>query len=187
MMSDPQAALEAYRAYLSLLAHARVDPRLRSKLDLSGVVQQALLEAYQALDRLRDWNGAQKAAWLRRLLANNLADEIRKLRTQGRDVDREQSLDAGLEESSANIEAWLVAEQSSPSEQAERNEETLQLAAALERLPADAREALVLQHWHGWTLAQIGDHLGRTPGAVAGLLHRGLQQLKNYMQESSES
>jgi RNA polymerase sigma-70 factor, ECF subfamily len=185
-MSNPQPALEAFRAYLSLLAHARVDPRLQGKLDLSGVVQQTLLEAYQALDQIRDWNEAQKAAWLRRLLANNLADAVRKLRTQGRDVGREQSLDAALEESSAKLEAWLVAEQSSPSQQAERNEQTLALAAALERLPADARAAIVLQHWHGWTLAQIGQHIGRTPGAVAGLLHRGLQQLKKYLQESSE-
>ena len=63
MMSKPQAALEAYRAYLSILAHARVDPRLRGKLDVSGVVQQTLLEAYQALDRLGEWNDAQKATW----------------------------------------------------------------------------------------------------------------------------
>ena len=185
-MSDPQPALEAFRAYLSLLAHARVDPRLQGKLDVSGVVQQTLLEAYQSLDQMRNWNEAQKAAWLRRMLANNLVDEIRKLRTQDRDVGRELSLDAGLEESSAKLEAWLVAEQSSPSERAERHEQTLGLAAALERLPADTRAAIVLQHWHGWTLAQIGEHLGRTSGAVAGLLHRGLQQLKKYLQESSE-
>ena len=185
-MSDPQPALEAFRAYLSMLARARVDPRLQGKLDMSGVVQQTLLEAHRSLERMGDWNEAQKAAWLRRMLANNLADEIRKLRTQGRDVGREQALDVALEESSAKLEAWLVAEQSSPSERAERNEQTLQLAAALERLPADAREALVLQHWHGWTLAQIGEHLGRTPGAVARLLHRGLQQLKKLLHESSE-
>ena len=66
------------------------------------------------------------------------------------------------------------------------NEQTLHLAAALERLPADARAAIVLQHWHGWTLAQIGEHLGRTLVPVAGLLHRGLQQLKKHLQESSE-
>ncbi len=53
-MSDSQPALEAFHAYLSLLARARVDPRLRGKLDVSGIVQQTLLEAYPALDRIAD-------------------------------------------------------------------------------------------------------------------------------------
>ena len=44
------------------------------------------------------------------------------------------------------------------------------------------REALVLQHWEGWSLAQIGDHLGRTPAAVAGLIKRGLKQLRQTLQ-----
>jgi RNA polymerase sigma-70 factor (ECF subfamily) len=52
------------------------------------------------------------------------------------------------------------------------------VAEALEQLPEAQREALVLQHWQGWTLAQIGAHLGRSPEAVAGLLKRGLKQLR---------
>ena len=179
-MAEPD--LERFRAYLTLLSRAEIDPRLQGKIDLSGVVQQTLLEAHLARQRVADWNEAQQAAWLRRLLAHNLTDEVRKLRTEARDVQREQALDA----SSARLEALLAAEQSSPSEQAQRKETALQLADALERLPADARDALVLQHWHGWTLAQIAERLNRTPGAVAGLIHRGLQQLKKTLASLSE-
>ena len=175
--AGPDQGLERFRAYLTLLSRAQIDPRLQGKIDLSGVVQQTLLEAHLARQRIADWDEAQQAAWLRRLLAHNLTDEVRKLRTEARDVQREQALDA----SSARLEAFLAAEQSSPSEQAQRKETALQLADALERLPPDAREALVLQHWHGWTLAQIAERLGRTPGAVAGLIHRGLQQLKKTL------
>ena len=180
-MADAQPGLEKFRAYLTLLSRTQIDPRLQGKLDLSGVVQQTLLEAHLARQRIVDWSEAQQAAWLRRLLANNLTDEVRKLRTEGRDVLREQALDAGLDASSARLEAWLVAEQSSPSEQAQRKETALQLADALEQLSPDAREALVLQHWHGWTLARIAEQLNRTPGAVAGLIHRGLQPLKKIL------
>jgi RNA polymerase sigma-70 factor (ECF subfamily) len=182
----PQEALEKYRAYLTLLSRVQIDPRLQGKLDLSGVVQQTLLEAHLARDRIADWNEAQQAAWLRRMLANNLTDEVRKLRTEGRDVHREQAFSASLDASSARLEAWLIAEQSSPSEQVQRKETSLQLAEALEKLQPDAREALVLQHWHGWTLAQIAAHLNRTPGAVAGLIHRGLQQLKKCLSAAGE-
>jgi RNA polymerase sigma-70 factor (ECF subfamily) len=179
---DPRLALERYREYLALLGKAQVDPRLRGKLDLSGVVQQTLLEAHQARDRAPA-DRAETAGWLRRLFAHNLIDEIRKFGAAARDVGRERSLEAALDQSSARLDAFLAAEQSSPSRRAERSEEAVLLADALARLPDAQREALVLQHWHGWSLAQIGEHLGRSPAAVAGLLHRGLQQLRKHLKE----
>ncbi len=177
-MTDDQEARR--RDYLYALARVQLGPRLRAKIDLSGVVQQTLLEAWR--NRPRFPHPAQELAWLRRVLANNLADELRKLATGKRDLGRERSLEAELEESSARLEGWLAAEQSSPSERAERHEEALRLAAALEALPEAQREALVLQHWHGWSLAQIAEHLGRSRAAVAGLIKRGLQQLRRDLQ-----
>jgi RNA polymerase sigma-70 factor, ECF subfamily len=176
---------ERYRHYLALLARIQVDPRLAGKVDLSGVVQQTLLEAHQALARFRDWGPAQRAAWLRRVLANNLADEVRRLGAARRDVGRERSLEATLDESSARLEQWLRADQSTPSERAEQQEQSLRLAEGLARLPEAQREALVLQHWHGWTLARIAAHLGRSPAAVAGLIKRGLQQLRTHLQDEA--
>lgn len=44
-MSHP-SGFEDWRSYLLVLARARVDPRLCGKIDLSGVVQQTLLEAH---------------------------------------------------------------------------------------------------------------------------------------------
>ncbi len=171
--------LERYRDYLGLLARLQLDPRLKAKVDLSGVVQQTLLEAHQALPD----HAPIDMAWLRRILANNLADEVRKLGTRKRDLTRERSLDAALDASSARLEQWLAAEQSSPSAHLVRQEQALHLATALAQLPEAQREALVLQHWHGWTLADIAAHLGRSKAAVAGLLKRGLQQLRGALQE----
>src|SRR5947209_20421229 len=181
--ADQDRALECYREYLALLARLQLDPRLQGKIDLSGVVQQTLLEAHRALPRFQAQDPAQKAAWLRRILANNLADEIRKLGTRKRDLARERSLEAALDESSSRLELWLAANQSSPSQQLVRQEQALRLAAALADLPEAQREALVLQHWHGWTLAEIAAHMGRSKAAVAGLLKRGLQELRVQLHE----
>jgi RNA polymerase sigma-70 factor, ECF subfamily len=40
---------------------------------------------------------------------------------------------------------------------------------------------VVLKHCRDWTLAEIAEHLGRTPSAVASLLHRGLKQLRELL------
>jgi RNA polymerase sigma-70 factor (ECF subfamily) len=179
---DPDA-LDRFRAYLRLLARLHLDPRLRGKLDPSDVVQQSLLQAHQALAQFRGRSDAELAAWLRQILARNLAQAVRAFARVRRDVARERSLEAALADSSARLDAWLAAEQSSPSQQAQRNEETLRLAEALEQLPEAQREALVLQHWQGWSLAQIGTQLDRTPAAVAGLIKRGLKQLRLLLAE----
>ena len=173
--------LEDHREYLRLLAQLQIDPLLKGKIDLSGVVQQTMLEAYRALPQYEVENADHMAAWLRRILANNLADEIRKLKTGKRDVTRERSLEAALEQSSNRLEAWLAADQSSPSGRVVRKEQALRLSQAMAQLSEAQREALVLRHFHDWSLAQIAEYLRRSHAAVAGLLKRGLQQLRNQL------
>ena len=177
--------LERFRAYLRLLARLQLDPRLRGKLDPSDIVQQTLVRAVQALDGFRGHGDAAVAAWLRQILANQLANAARDLGRAKRDLGRERSLEAALAQSSARLEAWLAAEQSSPSERAERNEQLLRLAAALEALPEAQREAVTLHHLHHWTLEEVGRHLERSSAAVAGLIKRGLKQLRLLLQQPS--
>jgi RNA polymerase sigma-70 factor (ECF subfamily) len=179
----PAERLNRYREYLHLLARLHLDPRLQGKLDASDVVQQTLLQAHQALAQFRGRTEAELAGWLRQILARHLAHLARDLGRARRDLSRERSLERALDQSSARLAAWLAAEQSSPSLRAERHEEALRLAEALARLPEAQREALVLQHWHGRSLDEIGRHLGRSPAAVAGLIKRGLRQLRTLLQE----
>src|SRR5947209_5369812 len=178
---DPGVVLERYRDYLRLLARLQLPAHLRGKLDPSDVVQHTLLKAYQKLDQLRGQTPGEQAAWLRQILANTLANAVRDYGRGRRDAALERSLEAALHDSSARLEAWLAADQSSPSQQAERNEQVLRLAEALTGLPDPQREALLLRHCHGWSLAQIGEHLGRSRAAVASLLRRGLQQLREFL------
>jgi RNA polymerase sigma-70 factor (ECF subfamily) len=173
-----QPPWERYRSYLDLLARTRAGGQRPAALDRSGVVQQTLLEAHRNWPQLRSRDEPAVAAWLRRVLANNLADALRKLSTGKRDAGRERSLEAALTESSARLEAFLAAEQSSPSQKAERNEELLRLADALAALPEDQRYAVERHHLRGTPLAAVAAELGRTKPAVAGLQHRGLSKLR---------
>jgi RNA polymerase sigma-70 factor (ECF subfamily) len=174
----PELVPERFRGYLRLLAEAEVTHGGPAKLDPSDIVQQTLLDAHRDRGQFRGRTDAEMAAWLSRLLACNLADAVRSLRRGKRDVAREQSLEAALDASSARLEAWLAAEQSSPSERAERKESVLRLVDALARLPEANCQAVVMRHCRGLSLAEISTRLGRTPAAVAGLLKRGLAELR---------
>ena len=88
-----------------------------------------------------------------------------------------------MEETSSRVEAWLAADQSSPSQQAMRNEQLLALAEALARLPADQRQAVELHHLQGFPLAEAARRLDRTKGAVAALLFRGLKKLRELLND----
>jgi RNA polymerase sigma-70 factor (ECF subfamily) len=177
-------ALGKFREYLRLLARLHLDPRLRGKLDPSDVVQQTLLEAYEKREQFRGATGGEWLAWLRQALAHNLADAVRAFGQAKRDVARERPLEAAVEASSRRLEAWLAADQSSPSQQAVRHEQVVLLAEALAALPEDNREALVLHYCEDLPLAEVAAQLGRTPAAVAGLLKRGLKQLRSRLAPS---
>lgn len=175
--------LRKYRAYLYVLARAQVDRRLQGKIDLSGIVQQTLLEAHQAAEQLKGFSPAEKAAWLRRALAHNLTDEVRRLTRGRRDIRRERSLQDALEQSSACLEAWLAAELSSPDEQAERQDQAFQLAEALARLPDGQRRAVELRHLKGLSIAAVAAELGCRRPAVVGLLNRGVKKLRELLRQ----
>jgi RNA polymerase sigma-70 factor (ECF subfamily) len=178
--------LESFRPYLNLVARLHLGQRLRGKLDVADVVQDTLATACASLDQFRGEDDAQLAAWLETILAHCLSHVFRYYAQQARDVRRERSLDdkRAVEDSSARIEAWLAADQSSVGKKLTRKEQAVRLAAALEQLPAAQREAVVLRHLEGLSLAEVGRHLGRNPVAVAGLLQRGLKKLRALLEEA---
>jgi RNA polymerase sigma-70 factor (ECF subfamily) len=180
MMPPSEARLEGFRAYLRLMARLQLDPRLRPRLDESDLAQQTLIQAHKAYDRFEGDDEAL-AAWLRQILANNLAHALRDHGRECRDVSREKPLEVLLAESSARLERWLADGNPTAQTQAQRNEQAMRLADALDELPEAQREAIVLEYWQGWSLDEIGRHLNRSRSAVAGLIKRGMKQLRERM------
>jgi RNA polymerase sigma-70 factor (ECF subfamily) len=178
---DADHRLEQFRAYLETLTWIQIDPRLRAKFGLSDVIQDTLLQAYRDLDSIEAMDVDGQKRWLRRMLINNLRDEIDRWRTEGRDVHREKSLHAAAEDSSCRLRDWLAAEDSTPSEKLVKQEEALRVLEALAQLPEREREALILQQYHGWKLIQIAERLSCTANAVAGLHARGLARLRKLL------
>jgi RNA polymerase sigma-70 factor (ECF subfamily) len=174
--------IERYRDYLRLLARLQLDPRMQAKLDPSDVVQQTLLKAHQKLEQFRGHTDGELAAWLRRILANTMTDAVRSLRVE---VGVVRSLQQSLEDSSARLESWLIARDESPEGQARRHEQTLAIASALARLPEDQRTAVEYHHLKEMSVAEIAKLMERTEASVAGLLRRGLKQLRQILTETA--
>jgi RNA polymerase sigma-70 factor, ECF subfamily len=188
-MGEPEASdvwhPERYWNYLLMLARLRLNAWLHAKVSASEMVQETMLRAEQHRDQFRGTNETALATYLRKILANTLADKVREFACDKRDIALERSLQDALDRSSAHLEDWLKAEQSSPSERAERNELLLNLAEALAQLPEDERVALEMHYLQEppSSLADIAMHLGRPSAkAVAGLLSRGMERLRQRLQ-----
>ena len=99
-------------------------------------------------------------------------------------MTREQSLQAGLEQSSARIDAWLAIESSAPDASLIRQEQAVRLAHALAELTEEQRQAIEQHHLRGRPVAEVAESMGRTPGAVGALIARGLMKLRERLNES---
>jgi RNA polymerase sigma-70 factor (ECF subfamily) len=170
-----------------VLARIGLDPRLRSKVDESDVVQQSLLEAHRDWDQFRGTTDAERSAWLRQILARNLSNLLRDYTRAKRDVTREWRPDPAAEASSVRLERWLAADQTTPGTAAVREEEAARVALALTELPDQQREGVILRHWHGYSVAEIAARMNTTPDAVTGLLYRGLKTLRARLRDDGDS
>jgi RNA polymerase sigma-70 factor (ECF subfamily) len=181
--NDNELTLERFRGYLSAIARLQVAARpwLTAKIDASDLVQQTLLKAHVSHDQFRGQSHAEMAGWLRQILNRTLANELRALGQAKRDAGAERSLEADLDASSCRLDDWLAADQSSPSTPVHRQERASALAAAVDTLPPEQREVILLKHCHGMALADIAAQTGKTVPAIAGLLRRGLEHLRQLM------
>jgi RNA polymerase sigma-70 factor (ECF subfamily) len=187
---DPVALgqlLELYRGYLSLLARLQIGRRLQGKVDAADLVQDTFLEAHRHFGQFRGSVEAELVSWLRQILAGLLANLVRRYcGTQRRDVRLERDLADELDRSSRALDQSLAAPQSTPSQRAAGREQAVLLANALERLPVDYREVIILRHLEGLSFAETSHRMGRSVDSVKHLWARALAQLRRTLGEGHE-
>ncbi|MDP6448055.1 MAG: sigma-70 family RNA polymerase sigma factor [Pirellulaceae bacterium] len=179
--------LERYRPYLRFLARRGMDVRLQARVDASDVVQQTFLEAARDLSKFRGSVERELIAWLRTILEHNVAETIQvHLATKKRSARRERSLDDS-NDGGIPLRNQTPDDQSTPSQRVMRGEAAVILARAVEKLPPDQCEAIRLRHFEGYSLKELAEHFQRSETAVAGLLKRGLQKLRDLLAHRAES
>src|SRR5262249_52616133 len=101
--------------------------------------------------------------------------------TQRRDVRLERELAAEVGDASRALGRGLVAPHTSPSQSAARREQAVLLADALDRLPPDYRQAIILRNLQAPPFAEGAPRLGRTLDSVEKLWTRALVLLRRAL------
>jgi RNA polymerase sigma-70 factor, ECF subfamily len=112
-------------------------------------------------------------------IATNLARNQFRWRARHPNV----SLDAELEGTGQSIGSVLPANERPPSEQALVAERAAAVRAAVNRLPDDLREAIVLCEWEELSMAEAAATLEVTPKAIESRLYRARQILRERLKK----
>ena len=154
---------------LRRLAHRRMPARVRGLTDTDDLVQDTLLRTFMHMEGFEPRGEGAFFAYLRRILLNRIADEVRRVRRRP-DVGplTEDVIDAGR----------------TPLERAIGREVLEAYEHALEELPEAQRNAVVLRVDFGFTHAEVAEVLGcPSPDAARMLVARGLVGLAGRMGE----
>jgi len=165
--TDPEAFGRLYELYVEKI-YNYIYYRLGNHHDAEDLTAKVF---YRALNHIAHYNhkGAPFAAWLYRI-AHNLVVNWH------RDHSRRQMV--GLENLDLSGD-----KQESPHHAAEQTNERELLLAAIQHLPRERQELLMLKFVERMSNAEIGRVLGRSEGAVKSLYHRTLVSLKELLAE----
>lgn len=176
----------ACRSYLGLLARANVDGWMKAKIDASDLVQQTMLDAHRDFDRFQGRTDQEWLAWLRQILKNNACDVARRYGANGKRAVRREVAFIGTDDSRApGIDPQSPAD--SPSQVAVHHENEMLLAEAMDRLPTDYREVIILRNIQRLPFDAVAEQLGRTRPATQMLWMRAIQKLKTLLHVTNSS
>jgi RNA polymerase sigma-70 factor (ECF subfamily) len=174
---------DTYCIDLAAKTRGLIPAHLRRLVDPDDVAQEVYRRVCADPGRFSGRDEAEVRAYLCRTLRSVIKDAVRRFDRLKREASRERSLGAAAGGSVGSPERWLAADHTSPSKKASRNEQLARLAEALAALPADQRRAVELHHLDGQSLEQTAAAMRKSKQAVAGLLRRGLQAMRERLDD----
>jgi RNA polymerase sigma-70 factor, ECF subfamily len=160
---------DVYRAHLrDVYSYAYY--RVGNHHDAEDLTEQTFLQAYRHFERaLRESGGRPLRPWLIRI-AHNLAANLYR--------DRSRRPAAPIEATSE------LAASHTTEDLVEGRERLTRVLEAVQRLPEERREALIMRFALGMDNREIARAMGRTDGATKVLIHRAIKQLEGIVAEA---
>ena len=140
----------------------------RSRQDAEDLAQEAYLRAFKAFEGFR---GENNRGWLLAIVRNTCYTRLNRERTQEM-VDTFDEQIHTREDDSATPESLLIAQADAQS-----------LRRALEELPSEFREAVILRELEGLSYKEIADVAGVPVGTVMSRLARARARLERRLRE----
>jgi RNA polymerase sigma-70 factor (ECF subfamily) len=123
------------------------------------LVQETLLRAWKAMDKLQDRKAAK--GWLLTILRRENARRFERKRLQESEIPTEE-IAAERHDYDTSTEAFVLRE-------------------ALQKLPAEYREPLLLQVIHGYSQKEIAAHLGISVAGAGTRLFRAREKMRELL------
>ena len=178
-----------HRVQLHKMVAARIDVRLRSRLDPSDVVQDVLTEASY---RLPDYSRERKLPfypWLHQMARDRIIElHHQHVNVQKRSITREAAHAPLLgDESITSILNKLPAANQTPSDVAARKEMTDSVRMRLAELDESTREVLLMRYVEQMKIRDIAAALDLTESAIKSRHVRGLRKLAAALEREGQA
>ena len=181
--------MQKHRPRLKRMVRARMDPRMKGRVDPSDVIQESLLSATQQLPKYLDEQPIPFYPWLRRIAWQKLTHlHQRHLDAQRRSLRKELPRDCWISDQSAvQIAELVTARSASPSSRAQRQESHEQVRGALQQLNEQDREVILLRYLEQLSTKEIAATLDVTTATIRMRHLRALQKLQQLLQRENSS
>jgi len=147
---------------------------LRNEDDANDLAQETFVRVYQHRASFKP--GARFTTWLYTIAANLARNHHRWL---GRHLNI--SLDAESETTGQSIGDGLPSSDPSPDDDVVATERAAAVRAAVQKLPADMREVIILCEWQELSAAEAAAILDTTPKAIDNRLYRARNLLRDRL------
>ncbi len=154
---------------LLALIRLRMGPSLRARLESRDVLQATMLTAFRRLPQLKGDTTSSLMAWLARIAENEIRDQAEFHGRQKRDMAREVPV--------GDSDSFLASATRSASSQIALGEQLERLEQALESLPENYREVILLRRLEELNYAEIAERLQKSPDAARMLFARAMAAL----------
>jgi RNA polymerase sigma-70 factor (ECF subfamily) len=155
---DPEAVRYLYLRYADNV-FGYVVSLVRDEHEAEDITQHVFMKLLTVLGKYES-RDVPFAAWIMRVARNTAVDHLR----QRRQIPCEDVF--GPDDSTDEV----------------HHDRRNDLSAALETLPQDQRNVVVLRHLVGLTPGEIADQMGKSHASVHGLHHRGRQALRHELE-----